>query len=175
MKQRTTTIIDGAKKIKLLILDVDGVLTDGKIFVLPDGETMVSFHVHDGAGIKNLQAIGIMLAVISGRNTKSVRHRLEQLGIKHIFLGSDNKLIALNTLIDELKLTAEQIAYVGDDDADIPVMEKVGLSITVPNAMESVKKIAQYCTQKTGGNGAVREVCDLLQGVHDQCGREEKT
>lgn len=156
-------LLQKAKQIKLLILDVDGVLTDGKIFMLPDGETMVAFHVHDGSGIKNLQAMGIIVAVISGRNTKSIRHRLEQLDIKHSFLGVENKLIALNTLITEFKLTSEQIAYIGDDVADISVMEKVGFSITVPNAIESVKTIAHHCTQKTGGNGAVREVCDLIQ------------
>lgn len=161
--QASTSNRAKAQPIQLLILDVDGVLTDGKIFMLPDGETLVGFHVHDGAGIKNLQALGVTIAIISGRNTKSVRHRLEQLGIRHIFLGEENKLIPYNALIDQLKLNPDQVAYMGDDVADIPPMEKAGLSITVPNAIESVKKIATYCTQKTGGNGAVREVCDLIQ------------
>lgn len=159
----TNTIIEKAKHIKLLIIDVDGVLTDGKIFVLPDGESMVAFHVQDGVGIKHLLAMGIIIAVISGRQTTSVRHRLDQLGIQYIFLGVHDKLTPFNRLIIELQLDAKHIAYVGDDTPDIPPMNHVGLSIAVPNAMESVKKIAHYCTHKSGGNGAVREVCDIIQ------------
>src|SRR3989338_9802261 len=154
------TALEKAKKIKLFILDVDGILTDGKIYVLPDGESFVAFDVRDGVGIKNLQALGITIAIISGRNTKSVRHRLEQLDIRHIFLGVDNKLAALRLLKNELQLSAENIAYMGDDLADIPPMENVGFAVTVPNAMDNVKKISHYCTQRFGGDGAVREICD---------------
>lgn len=151
-----------AKNIKLLILDVDGVLTDGRIYVHANGEESYCFHVHDGFGMKQLQKSGIEIAIISARNSPAVLHRLKQLHIQHIYLGTHDKLSTFETILQKLQLSSDQVAYMGDDCLDIPVMQKVALSITVANAMESVKKIAHFCTQKKGGKGAVREVCDFL-------------
>jgi len=151
-----------AKEIKLVIFDVDGVFTDGKIYFTHRGEQAVAFHVHDGQGIKLLQNSCIEVAIISGRNTKAVQHRLDELGIQHVFLGQEDKTIAFDLLLAELDIMPKHIAYVGDDLPDKPLMEKVGLPIAVANAVESIKCIAKYCTQKKGGYGAVREVCDLI-------------
>jgi 3-deoxy-D-manno-octulosonate 8-phosphate phosphatase (KDO 8-P phosphatase) len=151
-----------AKKIKLLILDNDGVLTDGKIYFTNSGEQMLSFHIHDGLGIKRAQAAGMMIAVISGRDSKALRLRLAELSVEHFFLGQREKVTAFETLISQLKISPEEIAYVGDDLPDIDVMKKVALPIAVANAMNDVKKIALYCTEKKGGEGAVREICDFI-------------
>lgn len=150
------------KKIKLLILDVDGVLTNGKIYVLPTGEETVCFHVHDGTGIKRLQSIGVTIAIISGRDSSAVRHRLKYLDIQHVFLGETNKGAAYDTLSQALHLSNDQIAYVGDDLPDIAVMKKVALPISVANAVNEVKEASLIQTNKAGGKGAVREVCDLI-------------
>ncbi len=154
---------DIARQIKLLILDCDGVLTDGRIYITAQGEETIAFNVQDGLGIERLQASGIPVAVISGRNNTAVQHRLKQLKITHVFLGRhEQKMAAFHTLLETLTLQPTQVAYIGDDLPDIAIMEKVGLSIAVPNAVDAVKKIAHLCTQKKGGKGAVREVCDLI-------------
>lgn len=158
-REKLTTLI---KKIKLLILDNDGVLTDGKIFFTANGEQILSFHIHDGLGIKRLQAAGVIVAVISGRDSKALRLRLTELGIEDQFLGQHQKIPAYEMILNKLKLTPEEVAYVGDDLPDMPVMEKVGLPMTVANAIHDVKKVALYCTEKKGGEGAVREICDLI-------------
>lgn len=151
-----------AKKIKLLILDNDGVLTDGKIYYTSGGEQILSFHIHDGLGIKRAQAAGVTVAIISGRDSTALRMRLTELDVKHFFLGQDNKITAFETLASELKLSPEEIAYAGDDLPDIIVMKKVALPIAVANAVNDTKKAALYCTEKKGGEGAVREICDLI-------------
>lgn len=158
----TNQLLEIAKKIKVIILDVDGVLTDGRIYFLNTGEQMVSFHVHDGLGIKLLQECGITVAVISSRNTLAVQHRLRELAIQHTFLGQHDKLKALDELLMEVDCPLKEIAYVGDDLPDIAVMQKVGLPVAVANAVKKVRQAALYCTQKKGGKGAVREVCDLI-------------
>lgn len=158
----TDQVLTIAKKIKVIIFDVDGVLTDGKIYFFHTGEQMVSFHAHDGLGIKLLQECGITVAVISGRNTLAVQHRLRELTIQHTFLGQHDKLKALNELLMEIDCPLDEIAYVGDDLPDIAVMQTIGFPIAVANAVEKVRQAALYCTQKKGGEGAVREVCDLI-------------
>ena len=155
-----------AKQIQLLILDVDGVLTDGKIHVTDSGEETLSFHVHDGYGIVRLREIPIPIAIISGRNTPAMSHRFKKLKIEHLFLGQPEKMTAFHSLLNKLDITPDAVAYVGDDLLDIPVMELVGLPIAVANAMPAVKKIAKGCTQNNGGDGAVREVCDLIYAAH---------
>jgi len=150
------------RRIKLLILDVDGVLTDGKIWLTPDGNEMKSFHAHDGMGIKNLQKTGIPVAVISSRNSSIVTKRMHELGVTHIYQGQTTKLSAFEELVSLLNIPKDAIAYVGDDLVDLPVMEQVGLSIAVANAVTSVKEQADWQTQTMGGHGAVREVCDRL-------------
>lgn len=149
-------------EIKLLILDVDGVLTDGKIWLMPDGEETKCFHIQDGLGIKRLQQAGIIVAVITGRKSKAVNIRMQELGIKHYFSGQENKTIALNILLENLQIELNEVAYMGDDLPDFAVMQKVGLPIAVANAVPEIKKIAVWLTQKSGGEGAVREVCDRI-------------
>ncbi len=150
------------QKIKLLILDVDGVLTDGKIWLTPDGAEMKSFHTHDGMGIKNLQNAGIPVAVISSRTSPIVTTRMQELGVKYIYQGQASKTAAFEALLSLLNLSKDAVAYVGDDLPDLPVMNQVGFSIAVANAVARVKQQSDWETQQTGGHGAVREVCDLL-------------
>ncbi len=151
-----------AKKIKLLICDVDGVLTDGGLYFDKNGDELKRFYVQDGHGLKSLMQYGIEVAIISARNTPSVEYRMKNLGIKHYYQGQDDKKIALQELIQKLKLNLEQVAYIGDDVIDLPVMTQVGFAIAVSNANEAIKPYAHYITLKQGGQGGVREVCDLL-------------
>ncbi len=163
-------ILAKAKKLRLLILDVDGVLTDGKLFFDEHGKEYKSFHARDGHGIKLLQQTGVKVAVISGRKSVSVALRMQSLGVELVYQGYDNKLSAFDELCDQLSLTADQIAHVGDDVLDLPLMIRVGLAIAVQDAHESVKRHAHWCTRLNGGYGAVREVCDLImtaQGTLD--------
>ncbi|BBB23338.1 3-deoxy-D-manno-octulosonate 8-phosphate phosphatase [Abyssogena phaseoliformis symbiont OG214] len=151
-----------AENIKLIIFDADGVLTDGGLYFSDEGTELKRFNSLDGLGIKLLKQNGIEVAVISARNSKNVAHRMRNLGIEHFYQGQDDKVIAFNNLIKKLSLQAEQVAYMGDDIIDLPVMIKVGLPIAVANAHELVKENAYFVTEKIGGHGAVREVCDLL-------------
>lgn len=148
--------------IKLLILDVDGVLTDGKLYFSSQGETIKAFHVHDGLGIKQLMALGVVVAIISSRNSEIVSLRMQELGVTHVYQGQKNKLLAFEKLLAELQLTDDQVAYVGDDLPDLPVMQRVGLAIAVANAVPEIKAIADWQCQQRGGDGAVREVSDRL-------------
>lgn len=149
-------------KIKCLILDVDGVLTDGRLCFTPSGDVMSFFHVRDGYGLKQLMAAGIHIAIISGRDSPGLRHRLNELGIDRFFLGVPDKTIPFNTLKEELNIDNSQIAYIGDDTPDLCVMTQVALPIAVFDAHPSIQAIAKWQTQKPGGQGAVREACDFL-------------
>ena len=155
-------ISESAKSVKLLILDVDGVLTDGGLYFDDNGGEFKRFNALDGHGIKMLLEIGVEVAIISARYSKPVAYRLEGLGIKHYYQGQSNKVAAYKELLEKLDLSAHQVAYVGDDVIDLPVMSKVALPIAVANAHPFVKEHAVLTTQNTGGNGAVREVCDYL-------------
>lgn len=161
-------ITERAKKIKVLILDVDGVLSDGRIYLDDRGGEYKAFYVHDGLGIKLLQQADITVAVITSRNSPIVAQRMENLGVKHVYQGCSDKVVALAELLDLLQLTPEQAAYVGDDLVDIPVLRKVGLSIAVANATATVKEYAFWHTKKKGGKGAVREVCEFLLIAQDK-------
>ncbi len=156
------SVVEKAKKLKLLILDVDGVLTDGKLFFDNDGNEYKSFHAQDGHGIKMLRQTGVEVAVISGRKSQSVALRMKNLGIEHVYQGHENKIAAFNALIEKLGITPEQAAHVGDDVIDLPVMIRVGLAIAVNDANFAVKQHADWCTTLPGGQGAVREVCDFI-------------
>lgn len=163
-------IIEKAKKLKLLILDVDGVLTDGKLFFDDNGREYKSFHARDGHGIKLLQQTGVEVAVISGRKSLSVALRMKSLGINHVYQGHENKLAAFAEILQIMGITAEQTAHVGDDLLDLPIMSRVGLAIAVQDANFAVKQRADWCTELSGGCGAVREVCDFImqaQGTFD--------
>ena len=151
-----------AKKIKLIIFDVDGVLTDGGLYFFEDGSEVKRFNSLDGHGIKMLKENGVEVAVISARNSKSVDYRMQNLGIEHFYQGQSNKIIAFNELLEKLSVSADEVAYVGDDVIDLPVMTKVGLPIAVANAHDLVKEHASLITKKNGGHGAVREVCDFI-------------
>ncbi len=155
-------IIQKAENIKLLILDVDGVLTDGKLFFDDQGREYKSFHARDGHGIKLLRRTGVEVAVISGRKSNSVELRMRSLGIEYLYQGHEDKIGAFNEIMDSLSIGADQTAYVGDDLLDLPVMSRVGLSIAVNDANFAVKEFADWCTDHSGGCGAVREVCDLI-------------
>lgn len=155
-------VLEKAKKLKLLILDVDGVLTDGKLFFDNEGNEYKAFHSRDGHGIKLLRQTGVEVAVISGRKSNSVALRMKNLGIEFVYQGHENKIAAFNEIIEKLRITPDQAAHVGDDLLDLPIMTRVGLAIAVDDANFAVKQHADWCTTLPGGHGAVREVCDLI-------------
>lgn len=155
-------ILEKAKKIKLVVFDVDGVLTDGSITINDDGHESKTFHTRDGHGMKLLQFTGVEIGIISGRSTKTVEHRMKSLGIKHVYQGKLVKLPVFEQLIEDLGLTPEQCAYVGDDWVDLSIMSRVGLAIAVQDADALVKKHAHWITSSKGGHGAAREVCELI-------------
>lgn len=155
-------ILAKARQLKLLILDVDGVLTDGRLFFDGEGNEYKSFHARDGHGIKLLRQTGVEVAVISGRKSASVALRMKNLGIEHVYQGHENKIAAFDEIIGKLGITPEQAAHVGDDVLDLPVMLRVGLAIAVSDANFAVKQRADWCTELPGGQGAVREVCDFI-------------
>ncbi len=155
-------IIKKAEKIQLLICDVDGVMSDGLIYMGNNGEELKAFNVHDGYGIRCLLTSGIEVAIITGRQSKLLEDRAKTLGITYLYQGQHNKLLAYQQLLDTLNLKPEQTAYIGDDLIDLPVMEKVGLSVAVADAHPLLTPHANYVTRIAGGRGAVRELCDLI-------------
>jgi len=159
-----------ARQIKLVIFDVDGVLTDGSLFLGDDGQEYKAFNSKDGHGMKMLQASGTAIAIITGRTSEVVRIRMASLGIAHVHQGKTEKLPAYEALKTELGLTDGQIAYVGDDVVDLPVMIRVGLAIGVHDGHALTKQHAHWVTPSGGGRGAAREVCEMLmdaQGTLD--------
>jgi len=163
-------LTEKAKQLKLLILDVDGVLTDGRLFFDNNGGEYKSFHARDGHGIKLLRQTGVEVAVISGRKSQSVALRMKALGIQYVYQGHENKIAAFNEIIESMGIKPEQAAHMGDDLLDLPLMVRAGLSIAVHDANDSVKEYADWCTKTSGGLGAVREVCDFImqaQGTFD--------
>jgi 3-deoxy-D-manno-octulosonate 8-phosphate phosphatase (KDO 8-P phosphatase) len=151
-----------AARIRLLVLDVDGVLTDGRLWYDTDGRELKSFHVRDGYGIQQLQAAGIGVAVISGRSSGAAAARLAELRVPHVYLGRNDKKTVLDGLLGELGIAAAQVACVGDDTTDLEIMQMCGLGITVADAHPEVLTRAMWITSQGGGRGAVREVCELL-------------
>ena len=156
------TLVERANDVRLLVLDVDGVLTDGRLYFSARGEQMKCFHVRDGAGIKQVLNAGLQVAVISGRRSKAVDKRMSELGVTWVKQGVQDKLAALRELMDILNLTPQAVASVGDDVPDLPLLEVARLAIAVADAHPSVKSQAHFITQAPGGQGAVREVCDLI-------------
>ena len=155
-------ILDKAKHIKLVIFDVDGVLTDGGLFLGDDGQEYKAFNAKDGLGMKLLQASGVEIGIITARTSKVVEHRMHSLDIKHVYQGSHDKGEAFDTLLAKLGLQPEQVAYVGDDVIDLPVMRKAGLAIAVQDAHPLAKQHAHWQTPHNGGRGAARDVCELI-------------
>jgi 3-deoxy-D-manno-octulosonate 8-phosphate phosphatase (KDO 8-P phosphatase) len=155
---------------RLLVLDVDGVMTDGGLTIGDDGLEYKTFHAHDGLGMKLLKATGVELAIITGRTSNVVKKRAESTGVAHFYQGAEDKLAAFNELMKTCGLQANQCAFMGDDVVDLPPMLKCGLAIAVPAAPAMVLQHAHYITRKSGGFGAVREVCELImqaQGTFD--------
>lgn len=151
-----------ARNIKFLILDVDGVLTDGSIILDNEGNEFKSFHVRDGHGIKMLMRAGIKVALITGRYSKVVDRRAHELGITEVFQKCRDKRIAYSQLAEKYSLNDNEIAYIGDDIIDIPLLKRSGFPVVVADADDEVKAVAKMITKKEGGRGAVREVCDFL-------------
>ena len=148
--------------LSLLALDVDGVLTDGRIWLSDDGMESKAFDTQDGFGIRQLLRAGLEVAVISGRQSNAVEKRMSELGVTHVILGCSDKVAAFESLIKELGIDATNTAYVGDDVPDIPLLRRAGLAIAVANAVAEVKAECPLTTTASGGRGAVREICDLI-------------
>ena len=159
---KTTPLIEKATKIKLLILDVDGILTDGSLYIGQTNECFKAFHVHDGLGLSLLLSTNIKVAIMTARQSDIVTTRLNELGITEIYQGVKNKLLTYKMLLTKYRLIAEQVAFMGDDLPDLQTLSHCGLSISVPDAHFIVKRYAAMITEKSGGCGAVREVCDFL-------------
>jgi len=155
-------ILTKAKQIKLVIFDVDGVLTDGSLFYGDDGQEYKAFNAKDGHGMKMLMASGVEIGIITGRTSDLVKHRMRNLNITHVHQGQLEKLPAFQALLKKLSLTDDQVAYVGDDVVDLPVMLRAGLAITVPGAHELAIKHAHWITTQEAGRGAARDVCELI-------------
>jgi 3-deoxy-D-manno-octulosonate 8-phosphate phosphatase (KDO 8-P phosphatase) len=155
-------ILEKAARIRLVVFDVDGVLTDGSLFVGDDGQEYKAFHSRDGHGIKMLMSHGVEVAVITGRTSQVVVHRMKNLGITHVYQGKLEKLPAYQELIQTLGISEEQTAYVGDDVVDLPVMCRVGLAIAVQDPHPLVCRHSHWQTPSPGGRGAARDVCELL-------------
>lgn len=158
------------QEIRLVAFDVDGILTDGGLYLTDSGEEFKRFNSLDGHGLKMLKASGVELAIITGRTSRCVELRAKNLGITRLYQGVEDKWATMQALLAELNLAAEAAAYMGDDVVDLPVMRRMGFSITVPNAPQVVRDHAHYLTQREGGHGAVREACELIlsaQGTLD--------
>ena len=151
-----------AARIKLVIFDVDGTLTDGSLHYGAGGEEIKVFHVQDGYGMKQLQKAGLRIAIISGRESAAVTRRMQDLGIDHVFQGDEQKLPIFERLLGKLGLGAEQVACMGDDLPDLPLLERAGLAVAPVNAVPALKQAAHHVTTAHGGRGAARELCDLI-------------
>ena len=160
-------VLNRAKKIKLVIFDVDGVMTDGGLTIGDDGQEYKTFNTQDGLGMKLLKNSGVQMAIITGRTSNVVKQRSESTGVAHFYQGVDDKLVAYNDLIAKLNIAADCAAFMGDDVVDMPPMLRCGLAVTVPAAPLAVKNRAHYITQKQGGHGAVRELCELIMHAQD--------
>lgn len=166
----TNDLDNKAKKIRLLIADVDGVLTSGALFYGNQGSEMKDFNVHDGLGMKLLQKSGVHIAIITAKQSQIVTLRMQDLEIKHVYQGQSNKLIAYQELKQTLGLDDSEIAYIGDDLPDLPLLLRVGLPVSVPNAPKIMHEHVAFITETAGGKGAVRELCEMImkaQGTYD--------
>lgn len=152
----------GLEDIKLMIVDVDGVLTDGRIFCADGGEELKVFHVKDGSGIAYWHRAGLKSAIISGRTSRAVEHRARELGISDVYQGAQRKLDVYEKIIEKHGVRDEEVCYVGDDLIDLPVLRRVGFSVAVPDSPEEVLRAVDYVTEAPGGGGAVREVVEKV-------------
>jgi 3-deoxy-D-manno-octulosonate 8-phosphate phosphatase (KDO 8-P phosphatase) len=163
LKQKLSSeILQKAKKVKLLLMDCDGVLTDGKLYFSKDGEELKVFNIKDGQGIVSWHKAGFLSGVITGRNSVMLEKRVEELGINYLKQGSKDKVKDLEEILSDSKLSIEEVAYIGDDISDIGLLKQVGFPIAVSDCADEILTEVLYLTKKNGGFGAVREVTDLL-------------
>jgi 3-deoxy-D-manno-octulosonate 8-phosphate phosphatase (KDO 8-P phosphatase) len=151
-----------AKEIRLLLLDVDGVLTDGSIVYGNAGTELKAFNIKDGFGIRLLREAGVEVGIITARRSEAVERRAQDLKLTHVYQGVGNKIEAFSEILAAQKLTPREVAYMGDDWLDLPLLSRVGLAVTVADAVAEVKEVAHYVTRQAGGRGAVRELCELI-------------
>lgn len=159
-------LLQRARRVRLVIFDVDGVLTDGLLHYGSDGEAFKTFHVRDGHGIVLLRLAGIPQAILSARESEAVRTRMRELGVRYVLQGERDKAAGLERLLAQAEVSAEACAYIGDDVNDIPVLEKVGLAACPADAAPEAKRHAHLVTSATGGRGAARELCELVLEAH---------
>lgn len=155
-------IIERAKRVKILILDIDGVMTDGRVVYGIYGDELKFFDVQDGFGITLLNRAGIKSVIITAKKTRIVKTRAKDLNVAKAYQGYTDKLIPFNKTLRRFRVTVGEVCFVGDDLIDIPVLKRVGFAVAVPNAVDEVRQVAHYVTSKLGGRGAVREICDLI-------------
>lgn len=155
-------------KIRLVAFDVDGVFTDGRLYLSDEGVESKAFHTQDGYGVRQLLDAGILVAVISGRSSGAVQRRMSELGVPYVIQGCANKVAALDEIISSEGISVDECAYVGDDIPDLPLLNHVGVAIAVANAVPALHDQCDYSTSATGGFGAVREVCELILGAQSQ-------
>jgi 3-deoxy-D-manno-octulosonate 8-phosphate phosphatase (KDO 8-P phosphatase) len=161
-------VLTRASRVRLLILDIDGVLTDGRLYFDAKGESLKVFHVRDGHGIKMAQQSGIEVAWVSGRRSDAAYHRARELGISRFYEGVRDKVAILEELLAALTLKPSEVAAMGDELVDLPLLHRVGLGVAVADAVPEVAAAAHWVTSLSGGRGAVREVCDLLLKAQDK-------
>ena len=162
MRKPSKALLARIKKIRLAILDVDGVLTDGRLYYGANGEELKVFNTQDGHGIKMLAESGITVAIISGRSSKALRKRAADLGVVHLMMGVGDKAQAYQKLLKKLQLPTDVVASIGDDVVDLPILLHCGFSVAVPDAPEAVTSRVDFVTSRAGGAGAVREFCDVI-------------
>lgn len=157
-----SAVLERARAVRLIVFDVDGIMTDGRLIIGDDGQEYKSFNSQDGLGMKMLKASGVDMAIITGRTSNVVTKRAESTGVSHFFQGVEDKLEAFLQLMRKAGLDSSQCAFMGDDLVDLPAMRASGLAVTVPGAPELVRQHAHYITSKEGGRGAVREVAEFI-------------
>ncbi|GAA5784085.1 3-deoxy-D-manno-octulosonate 8-phosphate phosphatase [Chitiniphilus shinanonensis] len=158
-------MIDHARAVRLMIFDVDGVMTDGGLYYTDSGEELKAFHSLDGHGLKMLQGTGVKLAIITGRTSRLLEHRAANLGIDYLYQGAHDKLATFEALLTAAGVTAADCGYMGDDVVDLPVMRRVAFAASVPEAPQIVLDHSHYVPTRAGGHGAVREVCEAIMRV----------
>lgn len=170
-KNENADVTTRAQRIKLLLMDCDGVLTDGRLWLTADGDEQKTFHARDGQGISLLHRAGLRTGIITGRTSSAVDRRAQDLKMAYVRQYAKDKIKALEEIIADAGVTTDECAYIGDDVGDIPVMHRVGFAAAVADAVEETKQAAHYVTSLNGGQGAVRELCDLIlkaQGRWDE-------
>ena len=155
------------KKVKMLLLDVDGILTDAKIYFIEGQGWSRNYSIYDGYGIRLIQQLGISVALISGSNSDDIHERCKVLGIEHFILGSEDKMTSMEAISKKTGIPYSEMCFMADELFDIPALQAAGVSVTVPDAMDEVKAIANWITTKRGGRGAVREMIDVIRRVQN--------